>query len=67
MKVKIAYLPGEEQEAESLHNCAKELLKPVKVNRSDRHAPYRHIYIATEKQATEKQPDTPCKKENNVV
>lgn len=62
MKVKIAYLPGEEQAAEVLHNCAKELLKPVKVNRSDRHAPYRHIYIATEKQ-----PDTPCKKENNVV
>lgn len=62
MKVKIAYLPGEEQEAEALHNCAKELLKPVKVNRSDRHAPYRHIYIATKKQ-----PDTPCKKENNVV
>lgn len=62
MKVKIAYLPGEEREAELLHRFTKALLKPAKVNRSDRHAPYRHIYIATEKQ-----PDTPCKKENNVV
>lgn len=58
MKVKIAYLPGEEKEAEILHNYAKELLKPAKVNRSDRHAPYKHIYIAAEKQ-----PDPPCHNE----
>lgn len=62
MKVKITYLPGEEREAETLHNCAKELLKPVKVQRSDRHPPYKHIYIATEKQ-----PETPCNNEPKVV
>ncbi len=62
MKVKITYLPGEEQVAEVLQNCAKVLLKQVKVNRSDRHAPYKHIYIATENQ-----PDTPCKNSENVV
>lgn len=62
MKVKIAYLPGEEREAETLHNVAKELLKPVKVQRSDRHAPYKHIYITTEKQQ-----DTPCKNSGNVI
>ena len=62
MKVKIAYLPGEEQAAEVLHNCAKELLKPVKVQRSDRHAPYKHIYISPEKQ-----PKTPCNSEGNAV
>lgn len=62
MKVKIAYLPGEEREAEALHNCAKEMLKPVKVQRSDRHAPYKHIYIATEKQ-----PNTSCKSGENMV
>ncbi len=55
MKVKIAYLPGEERQAEVLQNVAKELLKPVKVQRTDRHLPYKHIYIGTEKQ-----PDTPC-------
>ena len=62
MKVKIAYLPGEEREAEVLHNCVKNLLKHVKVQRSDRHAPYRHIYIATEKQK-----DTSCKNGENMV
>ena len=62
MKVKITYLPGEERQAEVLHNCAKELLKPVKVNRSDRHAPYKHIYISTEKQ-----PGTSCKNAESMV
>ena len=62
MKVKITYLPEEEREAEALYNCAKGLLKPVKVNRSDRHAPYKHIYIATEKQL-----DTSCKSGENMV
>lgn len=57
MKIKIAYLPGEEREVETLYNCVEELLKPAKVSRSDRHAPYRHIYIATEKQ-----PGTPLQK-----
>lgn len=62
MKVKIAYLPGEEQAAEVLQKCAKEILKPVKVQRSDRHAPYKHIYIATEKQK-----DTPCNNWEHTV
>ena len=62
MKVKITYLPGEEREAETLHNCAKAMLKPVKVSRSDRHPPYKHIYIATENQ-----PKIPCNSEGNVV
>lgn len=62
MKVKITYLPGEEQVAEVLQNCAKVLLKQVKVNRSDRHAPYKHIYISTEKQ-----PDTSCKNGESMV
>ena len=55
MKGKITYLPGEEQVAEVLQNCAKVLLKQVKVNKSDRYAPYKHIYIVTEKQ-----PENPC-------
>lgn len=62
MKVKIAYLPGEEREAEILHRFTKALLNPVKVQRSDRHPPYKHIYISTEKQ-----PKIPCNSEGNVV
>ena len=62
MKVKIAYLPGEEQEAESLSRITKALLKPVKIKKSNSHPPYKHIYITSEKQL-----DTPCKNEENVV
>lgn len=62
MKVKIAYLPGEEKEAETIHYFIKSLINSAKVNRSDRHAPYRHIYIVTERQL-----DTTCQKEKNVV
>lgn len=62
MKLKITYLPGEERQAEALHNVAKELLKPVKVQRSDRHPPFKHIYIATEKQL-----EPSCNSGGNVV
>lgn len=62
MKVRIAYLPGEEQKAEVLQRFTRALLKPVRVHRSDRDAPHKHIYIATEKQ-----PDTPCNNEQKVV
>lgn len=62
MKVRIAYLPGEEQKAEVLQRFTKVLLKPARVHRSDRNAPRKHIYIANEKQL-----DTPCKNEENVV
>lgn len=61
MKVKITYLPGEEREVEILHRFTKALLNPVKVQRSDRHPPYKHIYIATEK------PEIPCNNGENVV
>lgn len=62
MKITIAHLPGEEREADVIKRAICCTLGKVKVKESDRHAPYRHIYIATKKQ-----PDTPCKKENNVV
>ena len=62
MKVRIAYLPGEEQKAETLHRFTRALLKPARVSRSDRNIPYKHIYIASEKQS-----DTPCKNGENMV
>lgn len=49
MKVTIAYLPGEEREADILRRAACSMLDVEKVRESDRHAPYRHIYIATRK------------------
>ena len=62
MKVKIAYLPGEEQKAETLHRFTRALLKPAKVSRSDRNVPYKHIYITSEKRS-----DTSCKNGENMV
>ena len=62
MKISIAYLPGEEREAEALSRVTKALLKPVKMKKSDRHPPYKHIYISSEKQQ-----DTPCKNGENMV
>lgn len=47
MKVTIAYLPGEERTANILKAFAKGLMDNAKVRESDRHAPYKHIYLAT--------------------
>lgn len=49
MKITIAHLPGEEQEADVIKRTICCTLGKVKVKESDRHAPYRHIYIATKK------------------
>ena len=62
MKIKISYKPDEEKEATASVVAFLRLHPGATVRKSDRHDPFRHIYIATEKQ-----PDTPCKKENNVV
>lgn len=49
MKVTIVYLPGEEREADILKRAACSILNDTKVRESDRHAPFKHIYIATKK------------------
>ena len=48
MKVTITYLPGEERKA----NIVKAFIRGLfgdnyKVRESDRHTPYKHIYLAT--------------------
>lgn len=47
MKITIAYLPGEKRGADALKRAASSIMGPVKVRESDRHAPYKHIYLAT--------------------
>lgn len=47
MKVTITYMPGEEREADILKRAAASIMESVKVRESDRHAPYKHIYIST--------------------
>lgn len=53
MKVKITYTENEKQQADKLAALYLEQLKSrnrIEVSRSDRHAPYYHIYIADKQQ-----------------
>lgn len=47
MKVTIAYQPGEEREADILMRAAASLMGPVRVRESNRHPPFKHIYLTT--------------------
>lgn len=60
MKITIAYTPGEEREADIIKAFAKGLLGRVKERKSDRHAPFMHIYITTGK------PENPCGSKENA-
>ena len=46
MKVKISYTAGETENADALAADIKKRLPSASVKRSDRHPPYRHIYIS---------------------
>ncbi|MDY4509118.1 MAG: hypothetical protein SPD95_10410 [Candidatus Faecousia sp.] len=49
MKISIAYLPGEDQEAGAVKSFIESSIPGVKVRESDRHAPFKHIYLTTKK------------------
>ena len=59
MKVTIAHLPGEEREAASIQQFICDLCTPVKVRKSDRHPPFKHVYLTTKK------PENPCNSSKN--
>ena len=49
MKISIAYLP-EEQEAVAADLAVLLRQHPgIKIRKSDRHAPYKHVYLTTKK------------------
>ena len=50
MKITIAYTPGEEQAAVLIQRFADSLLGGPRVHKSDRHPPFRHIYMATKRE-----------------
>ncbi len=52
MKITISYLPEEEREAHIIHIFSQSLLGNVKVRKSDRHPPFKHIYLTTKKPET---------------
>lgn len=49
MKITIAYLPEEGHMASVIKGFIKGLHPDIKMRESDRHAPYKHIYLATKK------------------
>ena len=53
MKISISYSPVEEREADLINRFVQGLLPIEKVRKSDRHPPFKHIYLTT------KRPETP--------
>lgn len=46
MKIKISYTAGEKERVDDLASDIKNRLQNASVKRSDRHPPYRHLYIS---------------------
>lgn len=49
MKIKFTYLPEEEPQAAAGVAALRRLHPGIMVRESDRHPPFRHIYLATKK------------------
>ena len=52
MKVKISYTVDETENADALAADIKKRLPNASVKRSERHPPYRHLYISESTQST---------------
>lgn len=61
MKIKISYKPEEEQRAAAAVVALLRLHPGATVRKSDRHAPFHHIYIATQRA------EKPCESGTDVV
>ncbi len=59
MKITITYLPGEERESDLIFHFVKGLCSGAKVRKSDRHPPFKHIYLTTKKV------ESPCNSREN--
>lgn len=54
MKISVAYIPAEQEEAAAVLAALRRLCPGIKVKESDRHPPFKHIYLTTKK------PGNPC-------
>ena len=66
MKIKISYKPEEGKEATAAVVAFLRLHPGATVRKSDRHDPFRHIYIVTQRTKDE-QRKTTCKSGEDVV
>ena len=57
MKITLAYIPDEEETAAATAAVLRHLHPGAKVRKSDRHPPFKHIYLATKK------PENHCQSE----
>ena len=53
MKITIAYTDSEERKANTIKDIICGLLDKVKLRRSEKHKPFRHIYITTKGDKTD--------------
>jgi len=60
VKVIISYISEEQEDADAVLAALRPLLEWEKVRKSDRHPPFKHIYLTT------KRPGTPCNSEENA-
>lgn len=60
MKITVAYLPEEKEEAAAVQAALQPLLNWEKIHKSNSHPPFKHIYMATRK------PETPCNSKKNA-
>lgn len=51
MKITVAYIPEEQEEAAAILAALRPLQAWEKVSKSDRHPPFKHIYLTTKKGA----------------
>ncbi len=59
MKISISYQDGEKLQARTIEEFARVIFPGVKVRKSDRHPPFKHIYL------TVNFPPKPCKSKKN--
>lgn len=55
MKITLAYIPDEEETATATVAVLRQLHPGAKARKSDRHPPFKHIYLTTKK------PENPCR------
>ena len=60
MKISIAHLPEEQEKAAGTLAALLYLHPGAKVRKSDRHPPFKHIYLTTKK------PENPCRDKVSV-
>ena len=49
MKITIAYLPAEDQEAADIQAAILRRFPGAKIHKSETHPPYKHTYLTTKK------------------